>query len=940
MSADDSKTVELPGKPQGEATVEEKSRRSPDPDFGPRYRVLDVLGKGGMGEVYRAYDTELKSEIAVKVVRSSSDEQGALARFRREIALARKVTSANVLRVYDLAEYKGLQFLTMEFVDGEDLATMMKRERHMPLERALAIFRQVCTGLAAAHAQGVVHRDLKPQNVLVDKEGHVRVADFGLARSINESGLTMTGAILGSPAYMSPEQVKGDPVDERSDIYSLGILLYQLVAFEPPFRAATPHGVMEMRLHKKPRPLREVNPDAPAHLEPIVARCLELDATARYAKVSDLIADLDSDRTPPAAPARERRWALPVIVGAASAAVAGIVVWRSVQSSAPAPSAPAPPSEASHPTSDRVEVLLLGVDNRTGDPSFDETVDGVLKYALRRSRHIDPIQGLDLHQLAADLKLGLPVDEGFAVKLAARDHDRVLIARGFVVKKEAGVAITVTMTDSTKHVVFQDTQVAPTLAGVVPAIGRLASGIREAVGEPVPTAEREQTGMSASLDATHEYVVGYTMGRAGNYEGQIAHMQHALADDPTFAWAHFSLANAYWNTNRRGDSVKEDELGLRNIDQVGERDRLTLLGIYYLQNTQDYDRAIATFERYLQLWPGESFAVSNLAIAYQSRGNFKKALELASDDERAHPGDLLGALNVGELEVEAGELDRAITDLRKLADSSARPPAAAYEYLGLASALAGDRSAALSAYERFSKVDASGGVTALADLALAEGRLGDAKQLLEHGISDDRAHAQPDAVEIKQAMLAELELRLGDKAAARSAAVAVSDQGPQLLAAATVLLAVGDDKAAIAISARLTDDVAATRRTIAKLIDGEVLRAHGKPQQAMLAIQDALKLVDMPIGHYLMARAALDAKRFGEAYDELKLCMQRRGELTVGADDVPNYRYVPPLTYYLGRAQEGLGSPEARASYKAFLAMTHDANPSDPLVADAQRRLK
>ena len=144
---------------------------APLPDFGPRYKVSAQLGKGGMGEVYRAYDTELKGDVALKIVRGDSELDPALGRFRREIALARKVTSPNVLRVYDLAEHDGLRFLSMELVDGEDLGALLRREKRLPLDRALAIFRQVCAGLAAAHAQGVVHRDLKPHNVLVGKDG-------------------------------------------------------------------------------------------------------------------------------------------------------------------------------------------------------------------------------------------------------------------------------------------------------------------------------------------------------------------------------------------------------------------------------------------------------------------------------------------------------------------------------------------------------------------------------------------------------------------------------------------------------------------------------------------------------------------------------------------------------------------------------------------------
>jgi serine/threonine protein kinase len=244
------------------------------PDFGARYRVVGALGKGGMGEVYRAYDRELKVEVALKVV--CGDQEAAMARFRREVALARKVTSPNVLRIYDLQEHNGVRFLSMEFVDGEDLAAIMRREGRIELGAALTIFRQICQGLAAAHAQGVVHRDLKPANVLVDKKNGARVADFGLAHSVGDSGMTATGAVVGSPAYMAPEQVTGDPTDERSDIYSLGIMLYQLVAGETPFQAPSTHTVMEMRLHKKAKPLREVRSDTPAYLEAICAKCLEL----------------------------------------------------------------------------------------------------------------------------------------------------------------------------------------------------------------------------------------------------------------------------------------------------------------------------------------------------------------------------------------------------------------------------------------------------------------------------------------------------------------------------------------------------------------------------------------------------------------------------------------------------------------------------------------
>ncbi|HTR52200.1 MAG TPA: protein kinase [Kofleriaceae bacterium] len=912
------------------------------PDFGPRYRVIGPLGKGGMGEVFRAYDAELKGEVALKVIRGDVDLEAALARFRREIALARKVTSPNVLRVYDLAEHDGLRFVSMELVDGEDLGAVMKRDKRLPIERALAIFRQVCTGLVAAHAEGVVHRDLKPQNVLVGKDDRVRVADFGLARSIGDSGMTASGAILGSPAYMSPEQVKGDPTDERSDIYSLGVMLYQLVTGEAPFRGDTPHAVMEMRLHKKPRPLAEVAPDAPAYLAPIVARCLEVEPGKRYASVRALLDDLDAGRAPTRVATR-RPWWLPhvlvcgiALVGAAIAYLA----WPRGQREQSAPAAgsmPMPAPMNAGPTSGMTTVLVAGIDNRTGDPTFDRTLDVLVEYTLRRSSDADPIPVSEVRALATELGLDSPSDAGFGARVAARDGGRVVTVRGSIAAKGSGFEIALAANDARGGKVFADTAMASSLSQVVPTMVNLVAGLRAALGETLTERERHKIPLSASIEADHEFAVGYAVADANDDVAARAHLARAVALDPTFALAHIKLGVEYLNSLRPVEASGEFQRVLASLDSLGERDRLKFLGDYYRTVTEEYDRSIAAYHQLLAKWPKDLGAECNLAIAFQGSGDFKSSVEAGRRAARDHPHDNVTRFNLPVDELVAGNYQRATDELQRYEADFSRAYPMLHLYRAIASLFLGRRADAVDAYDKYIQADPSAGAIAKADFAMAEGRDREAAALLDNALVEDTAHHRDDAVEIEREMLAELRLRRADNAGARAAAVQVKAQPLRRLEAALVSIAVGDDTHAHATSAEFARDLAPSRRAMSKLIEAELLRVHGKPEDAVLAIQDALRTTDSALGHFLLARAALDAKAYTEAYSELQTCLARAADASFDVNDVPTYRYVPQFTYYLAKAQDGLGSKDAKATYAAFLAMMHDPDPDDPLVVDARK---
>ncbi|HEX9135716.1 MAG TPA: serine/threonine-protein kinase, partial [Nitrospirota bacterium] len=291
--------------PDAPASTEDQLRFVAGTIIAGRYRILELLGKGGMGEVYRAEDLKLSQVVALKFLPESLEtNQDMLARFLREVRTARQVSHPNVCRVFDIGEVEKHHFLSMECIEGEDLSMLMKRAGRLPLDQVLAITRQLCAGIAAAHANGILHRDLKPQNIMVDKQGKVSIMDFGIARSMEMPGLTQTAALIGTPEYMSPEQARGEDLDARSDLFSLGIIFYELLTGRSPYKAKTTLASLWKRLEEPARPPIEGDPTVPKHLNDIVMKCLEIDPQLRYASAIEILKDLESGQSPSSAGAR------------------------------------------------------------------------------------------------------------------------------------------------------------------------------------------------------------------------------------------------------------------------------------------------------------------------------------------------------------------------------------------------------------------------------------------------------------------------------------------------------------------------------------------------------------------------------------------------------------------------------------------------------------
>ena len=261
--------------------------------FAGRYQVLEELGSGGMGKVYKVVDKEINEKIALKILKPEiSLDEKIIERFRNELKLARKISHPNVCRMYDLSKEKGMYFITMEYISGEDLKSTVSRVGQLSVGKTLAIARQICKGLAEAHKMGVVHRDLKPHNIIIDRDGDVRILDFGIAHSMKTQGITESGVMIGTPEYMSPEQAVGEESDERSDIYSLGVIMFELLTGIVPFKADTAVGVaIKQKMETPPSP-KAFNQQIPDEVNRMVLRCLEKEKERRYQKVEIVLDEI------------------------------------------------------------------------------------------------------------------------------------------------------------------------------------------------------------------------------------------------------------------------------------------------------------------------------------------------------------------------------------------------------------------------------------------------------------------------------------------------------------------------------------------------------------------------------------------------------------------------------------------------------------------------
>lgn len=902
-----------------------------------RYEIVKLLGEGGMGAVYRAHDIELEREVAVKVIRPELARNAqVLQRFKQELILARQVTHRNIIRIFDLGHAEGMRFITMEFIEGEDVAQILARRSKLPAPEAAAIIGQVARGLEAAHAEGVVHRDLKPQNIMIDAQGKASVMDFGIARSMDASSMTRTGALLGTPTYMSPEQAQGVKVDARSDLYTLGIIFYELLAGKPPFEADNPMATLVRRIQEKPTPLIEVEPSVPKKLNELVMKMLATKPEDRQQSASEVLAELDAyeaqrtGRTPLSTAPVKVQAGIPIkYVAAAMVFLFALGGWLFTRKGG----TPTTPTTARK----SVKVLVSDFQNATGDSVFDGTLEPTFALAMEGAGFINSYSRGDARKAAAQLQPGaVKLDERLA-QLVAQSEGIDVVVSGTILNSGSGYEIRARALDGFKGTVLSEkSALAKNKQDVLTAAGKLAVPIRQKLGDTTPEAAQlraAETYSSSSIEAAQAYAKGQELQWDLKSRDAIPFYQQAIKSDPEMGRAYAGLALAYRRSDPK-EAEKYFQEAMSKTARMTPREQYRTRGAYYLFTRND-PKALEEFTALTTQFPADDAGQSNLALAAFYLRDFKRAIEAGRHLADQNRKNVLYRSNVACYAMYAGQFDDARREaaeaLKLNAGANTPQKANALSLFAL-----GKMPEASEAYHKLEAAGEDGRLAAaigLADMALYEGRNADAAHLLEAGSATDAQRLAALAAAKRKGPAA-------TDAALKALAANGTAVGPAFLSA-RVLLENNNEAKAMDVARMLGARLEPPPRAYGKLIEGEILLAKGKAQAALDLFQEAKKLDDTWLGHFDLGRAYLEAGDFIAASSEFDTCEKRKGEVTaLFFDEVPTFRYFALLYYYQGRVREGMKRSDAGEAYKAFVAIKSNGDAGDPLVADAIKRAK
>jgi tetratricopeptide (TPR) repeat protein/predicted Ser/Thr protein kinase len=626
-----------------------------------------MLGEGGMGTVYRAYDKELDREVALKLLKPSvSTEERALDRFKREIRLASKITHKNVLRIHDLGDVGGTKYISMHYVEGEDLSKLMKREGPLPVDRVLKITEQLCQALQAAHAEGVVHRDLKPHNIMLDQDGNVYVADFGLARSVeltpDAASMTGTGMVIGTPRYMSPEQIKGEKVDQRSDLYSLGVIIYEMLTNQSPFADTWDYESLFKRIHQPPSNPQAVNPDAPDYLAAIVMKCLQPNPALRYRSASEILEDLQRQRV------RLPLWNVARRLATARATwlilivlVTGLLIWwfgRPWFKPGPSPSAaPAP------------VVAILPMENVTGDATLDWMSMGLAQLLitdLAESKVIRPVSPDRLFQIMKDLKL---LDQQrydpVMLKQIAEFSSAKMILTGRFFKDGDNLRVDAQLRDlPSGHDLLITAQGERNLPSLVE---KLTQKIREQLNLPTQSlAAATGKGLGAittsSEGALKLYYQGLALIHQGNRLEAVRLLEQAVKEDTRFAMAYAKLAETY---HKLGYADRAEQYANQALELSGNLSVHELYNVTAIEATvtNNHTKAIDAYQKLIESFPNDPESYLDVASVYETTGGWDRALENYRKALELDPKYVDALTAVGRIQLRKGNAQEALKPL-------------------------------------------------------------------------------------------------------------------------------------------------------------------------------------------------------------------------------------------------------------------------------------